>query len=370
MGESEEMDHGSFRMVRCAPGYFPTPALTDMSDVVTECRDGFWSSLPMSCIKPETVDPNAGPGMFMKMMKQLFTGAGLIGIIFFILIAVTAVIAIAFSWKVYFQHRAKQNTIDHEERMDHVAKLAALSHQMTSTAHSTNLNGSNPSVWSENTSPSRGQKRRSDDRIDEDYFGDVELTPASCSEWDDYTRRNGLMMMSDAGGMTVRTMHASDDSVVSRDADNNQLSRNRRRSAPSFAQAALHRTARRYTSEFSAQGSPNEPILISTGDPLTSPGTNTSFIRQSPRGEWKNRNQFHIPEQFIESERMRDVVWLQRRRRRFSQDAETPFSGLEPSTFSSHPNRMRISECQQEENSDDDRLSLSSIGSPSPLHRT
>lgn len=388
-----ELDHGAIRMVQCSHGYFPTPPLPDTSPVITRCQNGNWSTLPMSCIKPETVDPNAGPSMFIKLLTQLFTGPGMIGIILGILIAIAAVIGVTFSWKFHFQQKAKQNTIDHEERMDHVAKLSTLA-QQSSTSQPTNVCGphSNPSEWSAETDPSdsikRAKRRHSGQRqMDEDYFGDVELTPVSCSEWDDYTRRNGLMM-SDAGdGLTGRTIESfNEGSVTSKTTKELQMNQTRRNSVPSFSQEVLHKTTRRFASDFSPQAS-DDPAFISTLDcvstsPLrrdtittipTTPRHHLSlrsfYIRRHVCSISESNNKFHG------SECPRDVEWLRSRRQRFAQQVHTSNSSncgtaaaasIQPSSTSSvdndHTRRLHISQYHVEDESPDMSSAAESVG--------
>lgn len=105
---------------------YPTNSKSNSATITTQCNDGQWDSLSVLCVKPETVSPSVKPGILLKLIRQLFSGPGIMGIIIAVIIGIVAIISVLVSWRLYFKHRAKQNTVDHESRMDYVAKLSAL----------------------------------------------------------------------------------------------------------------------------------------------------------------------------------------------------------------------------------------------------
>lgn len=191
------VNHGSRVTLTCAFGFFPTPALTDQVEVQVECHDGTWTSLAISCVRPETIDPRGGPSMFAKIAGQLFSRAGIIGFVVAAILAVICVTSIAIAWKLYYRRQANLHVYEYEQQMDHVAKLAAAATTRASAQQAGSLDPTcssgrlTPSSQEDEkdrapqqhrsspSSSSPGHQVHTAHHQEEDYFGDVDMTPAA-----------------------------------------------------------------------------------------------------------------------------------------------------------------------------------------------
>lgn len=124
-GDRQEVDHGATLTISCATGFFPMPSLSDTLHMTTRCDDGEWTSLPVACVRPGTVEPRAGPSMVTHLVQQLFTGPGMVGLLIALALCIILIITIATSWKLYFKNVAKQHARDHEHQLGQAAKMAS-----------------------------------------------------------------------------------------------------------------------------------------------------------------------------------------------------------------------------------------------------
>eukprot|EP00382_Lankesteria_abbotti_P002596 CAMPEP_0113849732 /NCGR_PEP_ID=MMETSP0372-20130328/3349_1 /TAXON_ID=340204 /ORGANISM="Lankesteria abbotti" /LENGTH=250 /DNA_ID=CAMNT_0000819665 /DNA_START=78 /DNA_END=827 /DNA_ORIENTATION=+ /assembly_acc=CAM_ASM_000359 len=112
--------HGVVRSLQCAVGYFANPPVLEDQLSTVKCVDGEWVDLILRCVKSTVPQPNKDPSGIIRILKNLLSGPGIVGIVVIGLLVLSVLVGIVLAWHFYFRRKAKADHAARAKKIDHL----------------------------------------------------------------------------------------------------------------------------------------------------------------------------------------------------------------------------------------------------------